>query len=41
MSRKVTDEVKDEKKPKSIRMRDTTDTYLEDTIVSYIKRSRS
>lgn len=25
MSRKLTDEVKDEKKPKSIRMRDTTD----------------
>ena len=39
MSRKVTDEVKDEKKPKSIRMRDTTDTYLEDTIVSYINEA--
>ena len=39
MSRKVTDEVKDEKKPKSIRMRDTTDTYLEDTIVSYINET--
>ena len=33
------DEVKDEKKPKSIRMRDTTDTYLEDTIVSYINEA--
>ena len=33
------DEVKDEKKPRSIRMRDTTDTYLEDTIVSYINEA--
>ena len=41
MSRKVTDEVKDEKKPKSIRMRDTTDAYFEETIGSYIHETDS
>lgn len=41
MSRKVTDEVKDEKKPKSIRMRDTTDAYFEETIGLYIHETDS
>ena len=41
MSRKLTDEVKDEKKPKSIRMRDTTDAYFEETIGSYIHETDS
>ena len=41
MSRKLTDEVKDEKKPKSIRMRDTTDAYFEETIGLYIHETDS